>query len=207
MSTLDLITNANALTVAQQLKGLPNVRDVRMFVPVDAGHVTSIGADGIVFALIVNRPTEADPDHWVEVWVPCRRSAWDNLSIHPEIVAFATTQLSPPPVDLRAYAAEKRWRVEVGGVPFGGLRLPSDDRAKTLIMGAAGAMSDTATAPFVVGSSVVTLTGAQFKAAHQAIVAHVQACFATQVAVLAAIDAGTIATTAQIDAAAWPANS
>lgn len=113
----------------------------------------------------------------------------------------------PPTIDLRAYAAEKRWKIEVGGVPFGGLRLPSDDRAKTLIMGAAGAMSDAATAPFVLGSTVVTLTGAQFKAAHAAIVAHVQACFATQVAVLAAIDAGTIATTAQIDAAAWPANS
>lgn len=127
-------------------------------------------------------------------------------------MSWADGVFGPPPsipmsaAELRAYAADKRWRVETGGVPFSGLRLPTDDRAKTLIMGAAGAMTDAATAPFVVGSTVVTLTGAQFKAAHQSIVAHVQACFATQVAVLAAIDAGTITTTAQIDAAAWPPN-
>jgi len=111
-----------------------------------------------------------------------------------------------PPVDLRAYAADKRWRVETGGIPFGGMVIPSDDRAKTLIMGAANAMADAATAPFVIGSSAVTFTGSQFKAAHAAIVAHVQACFAKQAELLAAINAGTITTTQQIDSAAWPSN-
>jgi hypothetical protein len=38
-----------------------------------------------------------------------------------------------------------------------------------------------------------------------AVGAHVQACFATEAAVDAEITAGTITTTAQIDAADWPA--
>jgi len=37
-----------------------------------------------------------------------------------------------------------------------------------------------------------------------AVGAHVQACFAAENAVQAAITAGTITTTAEIDAAAWP---
>lgn len=107
---------------------------------------------------------------------------------------------------LAAYAADKRWRVETGGIVVGDVAVPTDDRAKVLLMGAASMMADADTAPYVSGAVSVTLTGAQFKALYAALTAHVQAAFATQTAVLAGIAAGTITTTAEIDAAAWPSN-
>lgn len=106
--------------------------------------------------------------------------------------------------DLRAIAADKRWRVETGGITVNGLSVPSDDRAKLLLLGASTSMADTDTAPFVTSAGAVSLTGAQFKALYAAIIAHVQACFAVQQTALAAITAGTITTPAEIDALAWP---
>ena len=41
---------------------------------------------------------------------------------------------------LRAYAADKRWRVEVGGITINGVSVPTDDRAKLLLFGAAMCM-------------------------------------------------------------------
>lgn len=115
---------------------------------------------------------------------------------------------TPPPdtASLKRYAADKRWRVETGGIVIGGIAVPTDDRAKVLLMGAASMMADTDTAPYVAGAVAVTLTGIQFKAFYAALTAHVQAAFAAQTAVLGAIDAGTITTFGQIDAAAWPSN-
>lgn len=103
--------------------------------------------------------------------------------------------------ELKAHAADRRWRKEIGGTTVGGTAIQTDDRAKVLLVGAALSMADEATAPFVLGGASVTLTGAQFKALYAGLVAHVQACFATQTAVLAAIEAGSITTRAEIDAA------
>lgn len=114
----------------------------------------------------------------------------------------------PPPLtqaELKAFAADKRWRVETGGIVRLGMPIPTDDRAKLLLLGASSGMADADTAPYNVGTSSVTLTGAQYKALYAAIFAHVQACMARQVEIMAAIDAGTITTTAQIEAATWPA--
>ncbi len=55
--------------------------------------------------------------------------------------------------------------------------------------------------------SPVTLSAAQVEALNTAVAAFIQSTFATLAAVAAAINAGTITTEAQIDAAAWPANS
>lgn len=131
-----------------------------------------------------------------------------GLAVSPAVdlagydAALATTRRNR----LAVYAADKRWRVETGGIVVGGIAVPTDDRAKVLLMGAASTMADTDTAPYVSGTQSVTLTGVQFKALYAALTAHVQAAFATQTAVLAAIAAGTVTTTAQIDAAAWPPN-
>lgn len=106
--------------------------------------------------------------------------------------------------DLKAFAADKRWRVETGGIVRMGLTVPTDDRAKLLLLGASSEMADEDTAPFNVGTASVVINGAQFKALYGAVVAHVQACMARQTEIMAAIDAGTITTTAQIEAASWP---
>ena len=52
-----------------------------------------------------------------------------------------------------------------------------------------------------------TLTAAEIEAIATAVGAHVQSCFAAEKAGDGAIDAGTVATTAQIDDWAWPSNS
>jgi hypothetical protein len=113
-----------------------------------------------------------------------------------------------PADDLKAYAANRRWLTEVGGIEVPGIgQVPTDDRAKMLIMGAAGTLSAEDTASYVSGNTSILLTGTQFRALHAAVVGHVQACFAMQTQVLAAIEAGTITSRAQIDAANWPPNT
>lgn len=113
---------------------------------------------------------------------------------------------------LKAYAALKRWKVETGGVaveiaPGVSVSVPTDDRAKLLILGAAQTLAPEAVSPLVIGGVVYgTLTGAHFQALNSAVVAHVQATFPVLAGVLSAIDAGQITTTAGIDAAPWPAN-
>ncbi len=127
-----------------------------------------------------------DPVYTIEVDRVLR--TWPHVS-HP-----ALSQ-----ADLKAYAAEKRWAKETGGTVVLGTPIPTDDRAKVLLLGAAMSMADTDTAPFVVGAVAVTLTGAQFKALYAGLVAHVQACFTLQSTCIAAIDAGTITTKAHVD--------
>src|SRR4051812_22845361 len=56
---------------------------------------------------------------------------------------------APPAVDLRAYASSKRWEVEIRGITVQGLSVPTDDRAKLLILGAAQTLGDSDEAPFV----------------------------------------------------------
>mgnify|MGYP000935891103 CR=1 FL=1 len=127
------------------------------------------------------------------------------------LVDVPDPQPEPPTVaELKAYAAEKRWQVEVGGVlvevaPGVSVPVPTDDRAKLLILGAAQTLTPDATAPFVAGGVVYgTLSGAQFVALHAAVVAHVQATFPVLAELITQIDAGTVTSTTQIDAAAWP---
>lgn len=136
------------------------------------------------------------------------------VDMSPEEVAARQADESPllSAAELKAYAAQKRWNVEVGGIaveiaPGASVPVPTDDRAKLLILGAAQTLAPEATSPLVIGGVVYgTLTGAHFQALNAAVVAHVQATFPVLAGVLAAIEAGTITTLAQIDAAAWPLN-
>lgn len=107
---------------------------------------------------------------------------------------------------LKAAAAQKRWNVENGGTVVAGARVPTDDRAKALLTGAAASMTATATTKVKVGGVFVDMTGTQVKGLRDAVTAHVQACFQAEADVVAAIDAGTITTEAQIAAFAWPSN-
>lgn len=108
------------------------------------------------------------------------------------------------PQFLKSYAAQKRWQIEVSGTTLNGVRVPTDDRAKTLITGAAAWLAAADTTTLVIGNAVSTVTGTQIKAMRDAVCDHVDQSFMALGQVYAAIDAGTITTTAEIDAFAWP---
>lgn len=160
---------------------------------------------------------EADRANWVQVQE--QTPAFDAVGQMRGAIQFAvnaqgdSVQMIHQSIDMPAYwrrmklkerAAQKRWDVETGGVTFAGMPIPTDDRAKVLIQGAASTVADEDSKTFVLGSSKVTLTGTQFRAVWAAIVAHVDQCFAAQGAIYDAIDADEITTTAAIDSYQWP---
>lgn len=117
----------------------------------------------------------------------------------PEFLAY----LNPPP-DLAAYAAQKRWERETGGISVAGVPVHTDDRSKVMVIGArikAAADPSFTTEWKVSGGTFVTLDAATLISIADAVLAHVDACFAVEAGVLAEITAGTITTTGQIDAA------
>lgn len=115
-----------------------------------------------------------------------------------------------PATDLAAYAAERRWRAEVGGCldPEGrAIATDRDSQAKLLAeMVAIGAGLRSDPSPWkCADGAFASLTNAQMVATIATARAHVAAAFAVERDVVAAIAAGTITTKEQIDAAAWPA--
>jgi len=121
----------------------------------------------------------------------------------PEVLV--EPESGPPSVNaLIAYAAQRRWEKEVGGITMSGVPVPTDDRAKLLLLGAAESMADGSSAPLVIGGvNYGTMSKAQFQAINAAVVAHVQSTFATLATVVAAISADppTITDKAGIDGA------
>lgn len=105
---------------------------------------------------------------------------------------------------LLRYAADRRWRLETGGIAVAGVPVLTDDRSKLMIAGARlAAMADPAwTTPWHgADGGIYPLDAAAIVAISDAVSAHVQASFSTFAAVKAAIASGTITTTAEIDAA------
>jgi hypothetical protein len=113
-------------------------------------------------------------------------------------------EVPPTEAELLSYSADKRWRTEQAGTRHGDIDVPTSDRSKLLLMGAAMSMADTDKAPYVTAAGSVTLTGAQFKALYGAVTAHVHNCFAAQALVDAGITAGTTTSYAAVDTA-WVA--
>ena len=105
---------------------------------------------------------------------------------------------------LVAYAADKRWQMETGGIIVDGVPVATDDRSKVMIIGArAAAQSDPnwTTVWHGTDGGAYPLNAAAVLAISKAVEAHVNATFATFAAVKADIDAGDITTLAEIDAA------
>lgn len=112
-----------------------------------------------------------------------------------------------PAVDLYGYAADKRWRVETGGITVAGVPVATDDRSKTMIMGAR--IKADVDPEYSVGwkgadGSFVSLAAPQIVAISNAVLAHVDACFAAEAAVATFIAAGDITTSQQVDDWQWP---
>lgn len=131
-------------------------------------------------------------------------AAWEIVPPEPE----------PPPEaerprtqdELLGYARERRLAAEAAGVTVAGVTYASDMESQARIVATlsylAAAGLDAVGWKSLAGYVVLTL--AQLQAAGLAVGAHVQACFAAEAAVAAAIAHGDIATYAEIDAAAWP---
>lgn len=118
-----------------------------------------------------------------------------------EIAAAIAAAASPSA--LKAHAAARRYAREVGGIVVGGVSIDTSRESQAKIAGAHAYVqaSPAATVDFKATSGWVTLTAATVTAIALAVAAHVQACFAAEKTVDAAIDAGTITTTAEVDAA------
>lgn len=110
----------------------------------------------------------------------------------------------PPEADLIAYAAQKRWEKEVGGIEISGMYVHTDDRSKSLIMGArlaAEADPNFTTDWKAADGSFITVDAPTIIMISNAVLAHVASCFGIEAQVMAAIEAGAITEIAEIDAA------
>ena len=105
---------------------------------------------------------------------------------------------------LLRYAANRRWEVETGGIVIAGVPIATDDRSKTMILGArvAAAVNPQWTTVWH-GSDGQTypLNAAQMIAISNAVEAHVNATFASFADVKSAIEDGVIKTFEQVDQA------
>lgn len=171
-------------------------------IEIETGHVVSIvGAD----TLFDPGPTHLAVDATGEVaYAGCTWSEGGGF-VEP----------APPVLDpaedkerLIAYAAEKRWRVETSGIEVGGALIRTDEKSQNRVAGASLlAMSDPGLTVIdweAMPGDWVSVAKADMIAIGVAVGRHVQACFTALKAVQAEIEAGTINTTEQIDAAEWP---
>lgn len=155
-----------------------------------------IADDAAYLQSVVAPHCERTGENPQEVMVRCLTS-WANEPPPPPEEP-ETEPLSPEAAKAKlvAYALDKRWRVETGGLTLGGVRVQTDDRAKLLLLGAAQSMADGSSAPLMIGGvNYGSKTKVEFQAINAAVVAHVQATFPR----LAAIESGEITTTAQIE--------
>ena len=142
---------------------------------------------------------------------PADIGEWRFVQRHLAYGASASTSLTEAGVvvtrvlsnsDLKAYASNKRWEIEISGVLVGGMLVPTDDRSKAMIARAARTSSGVASTPFIVsGVNYGSITKAQFEAIDAAIDDHIASTFSKLATILAGIDATEITTRAQIDAA------
>ncbi len=109
--------------------------------------------------------------------------------------------------DLLAYAADRRWRAETGGITHGGLMVQTDPASQANVSQAIQSIDlgiVTAPLPWKTASGFLMLSRADLVGIAVAIAAHVQACFAIEAAIAADIDRGGITTLTEIDAHPWP---
>ncbi|WP_020185958.1 DUF4376 domain-containing protein [Methylopila sp. 73B] len=133
---------------------------------------------------------------------PC--ATWHREPIEAWITAGGVIAApAEPEVDLTAYAAQRRWEIETGGLDVAGMRVETDDRAKLLLAGAR--INAEANPAYVtrwkVAGGWVELTAAEIVAISDAVLAFVDRLFNAELDLHEAIAGGTVTTEAEIDAA------
>jgi len=107
---------------------------------------------------------------------------------------------------LKAYAAQVRYNKETGGMTVMGATIPTDRETQSKLSGAVLAFQTgalTGSIDWKSSSGWLTLDQAAVTGIATPVAAHVQAAFSAEKAVSEAIDAGTITTRADVDAANW----
>lgn len=126
---------------------------------------------------------------------------WEDGEIVQKPDDWLTIVPEPQP-DLYAYAAQKRWEIETGGINLNGMSVFTDDRSKSLILGArlaAESDPDFSTEWRGADGSFVTIDAPTIIAVSNAILEHVRKCFATEAWVIAEINSGAITAVEEID--------
>lgn len=141
---------------------------------------------------------ELSEAQWREFVENQGRRRWDGAQVVPE-------EPVGQPVDLSAYANQRRWEIETGGIEVDGIALRTDERAQLKI---AGAVQLTERDPSVTSirfqaqpGQWVTLSVPQIQAIGIAVARHVQTCFEALSDVDRDIGAGAITSVAEVDAA------
>ena len=128
----------------------------------------------------------------------------DGAMIEVEAESNGLGPVLNPPVDLVDYAADRRWRKEIGGIIVAGIPVATDDRAKLMITGArVAAMADPGwtTSWHGTDGNTYPVDAAAMVTISDAVQAHVNATFSTFAVVKAAIEAGEFTTATEVDAA------
>lgn len=120
------------------------------------------------------------------------------------IMADPTWRTKSQKQALAAYAASARYTKETAGITVGGVAVATDRQTQAMLAGAYNMA--TADATFTTqwkgeSGAFVSLDAPTIIAIAKAVGAHVAACFATEAAQVAAINAGTVTTTGAIDGA------
>ncbi|MDF3056813.1 MAG: hypothetical protein K0R17_1028 [Rariglobus sp.] len=113
-------------------------------------------------------------------------------NIEADIIAASQPNLPAIRVRLKASATERRWQVETAGISVGGVQVATDDRAKTLLTGAdRKARRDSGFSTRWKGEdgTWAEVNAATIIAIADAVFEHVNACFAREEELHAAIDA------------------
>ncbi|WNJ89181.1 DUF4376 domain-containing protein [Bosea sp. 685] len=164
--------------------------------------------DGVVIEVIADDAGVAIEDRFhpdfVEALVSCGDDVLQGWLYDGN--SFSAPAPAPPPskADLTAYAADLRWRKEVGGITVADVPVATDDRSKIMIMGArVAAMVDPSWSTTWHGADGATypLGATAIIAISDAVQIHVNTGFATFAGVKADIEAGEITTTVEIDEA------
>ena len=126
--------------------------------------------------------------------------AWDGGVFAPPSAPSSSI------ADLLAYSADKRWRVETGGISVNGVHVATDRESQSLITGAHALARDNPDEliQFKSDGGFVELDAPSMIAIATAVARHVQASFRAEAEVAAAIQRGDILTLGGVDAWPWP---
>lgn len=169
-----------------------------------------LDADGVIVDVVVGEPhldqypagaSVVPYDAALEaqgVWLDWQRQA-DGSFVDARVAAGFG------PAELLSYAADARWRIEVGGTTWSGFPVATDDRSKTLVSGELqaidlGVRQDGEPFKFADGT-FRPLSNADMQAVAVAMRGHVKRTFGALYAVGAAIAAGTVTDRSGVDAA------
>jgi hypothetical protein len=134
---------------------------------------------------------------------------WENGDYR--LIEVPDAEPSPPSkAQLKDYAAAKRYTVETGGTVLDGNMIHTNRDSRSNILAefvAIGVGLRPDPSPWKFGNGFALLSNEQMVAVVHAARAHVAAAFAVEASVIDEIEAGSITTFAEIDAADWPSNT